>query len=179
EAGAIVPTEDIPELIRQARMQWRRLVIAHQSRREESADQAGGDAVVKPLRTARLISTERFSHAHVTPVTLSPQQADAALERLLGYCRQRGDELDAREKTTPTGLRQRAQEEVVRAYQAAPPSAFYTLRMPTGMGKTLAALRVGLEACRTGRAERIVYVAPYLTILSQAVKEMREATELE
>lgn len=179
EAGGIVSPEDIPELIRQARMQWRRLVIAHQSRRVESADEAGDDVVVKRLRTARLISADRFSVAQVTPVALSPQQADAALERLLGYCRQRGDELGAREKTTLTGLRQRAQEEVVRAYQAAPSSAFYTLRMPTGMGKTLAALRVGLEACRTGRAERIVYVAPYLTILSQAVKEMREATELE
>ena len=50
----------------------------------------------------------------------------------------------------------------------------YKLEVPTGGGKTLASLRFALEHAKTHGLDRIIYVAPYLTILSQTAKEIRE-----
>lgn len=168
----------LPELLKHAPRQWRRSVIVHQSRRMDVAD-AGDEVVAKRMRTAKLIGADRFSVAKVAMRRLTVDEAGEALRRVEQFCRLRGKQLDEERQATLTSLRQRAQDDAVRTYLATPPARFYTLRLPTGMGKTLAALRTGLEACRSGRAQRIVYVAPYLTILSQAADEIRRATGLE
>ena len=72
--------------------------------------------------------------------------------------------------------RRELQESAVNNYLAHPASSVYTLFLPTGYGKTLTGLRVALEALRTGRCTRILYVAPYISILSQAAKVIRDAT---
>jgi CRISPR-associated helicase Cas3/CRISPR-associated endonuclease Cas3-HD len=72
--------------------------------------------------------------------------------------------------------RQELQEYAVNAYLSRPTAPVYTLFLPTGYGKTLTGLRVALEALRTGRCTRIVYVAPFISILSQAAQVIREAT---
>lgn len=50
----------------------------------------------------------------------------------------------------------------------------YCLPVPTGGGKTLASLRYALEHCRRFNKRRIIYTAPYLSILEQNAKEIRE-----
>lgn len=49
----------------------------------------------------------------------------------------------------------------------------YCLPVPTGGGKTLASLRYALEHSRIFNKRRIVYIAPYLSILEQNAKEIR------
>lgn len=49
------------------------------------------------------------------------------------------------------------------------------LTLPTGSGKTLASLRYAVAHAKTHRAERIFYIIPYTSILSQNVEVIRRA----
>ncbi|MCD7777755.1 MAG: CRISPR-associated helicase Cas3', partial [Clostridiales bacterium] len=49
----------------------------------------------------------------------------------------------------------------------------YCLPVPTGGGKTLASLRFALEHCRLHNKKRIIYTAPYLSILEQNASEIK------
>ncbi len=53
----------------------------------------------------------------------------------------------------------------------------YKLEVPTGGGKTLASVRFALEHARKHGLDRIIYVIPYLSILSQTAKEIRSALD--
>lgn len=75
--------------------------------------------------------------------------------------------------------RQWVQEQCLLRYERNPNHSVYTLVLPTGMGKTLTATRLALRACALGHCDRIIYVAPYLSILSQATGDIRRATDLD
>ena len=73
-------------------------------------------------------------------------------------------------------MRGRLSASALAGYLAHADASIFALLLPTGFGKTLTGLRVALEACKTERCRRIIYVAPYLSILSQAAKEIADAT---
>ena len=50
------------------------------------------------------------------------------------------------------------------------------LIVPTGGGKTLSSLRFAIEYCRQHNKEKIIYVAPFLSILEQNSDEIRSIT---
>ncbi len=126
---------------------------------------------------ARLIYADRRHAADRKPVSLASAQGETALRRFDEHCRAEA------EKTRTEGVseellraRQQKQSEALAAYQACVESHFLTLLLPTGYGKTLAGLRVALEAIRAGRCRRILYVAPYISILSQSARVLEQAT---
>ncbi|MDD4187968.1 MAG: CRISPR-associated helicase Cas3' [Bacilli bacterium] len=51
----------------------------------------------------------------------------------------------------------------------------YTLTVPTGGGKTFASLNYALHHSKLYNKERIIYVAPYTSIIEQNAKEIRKA----
>jgi len=69
-------------------------------------------------------------------------------------------------------LRNKMSEE---CFKFAPkPTGIYCLAIPTGGGKTLSALRFALEHAQIHKKTKIVYIAPYLSILEQNAKVIRE-----
>lgn len=59
------------------------------------------------------------------------------------------------------------------------PRGAYTLTVPTGGGKTLAALRFALEHARVHSLERVVFVSPYISIVEQNAAVARAILEPE
>ncbi|MGI5900457.1 MAG: CRISPR-associated helicase Cas3' [Christensenellales bacterium] len=54
----------------------------------------------------------------------------------------------------------------------------YQLLVPTGGGKTLSSLRLALHNCEEYSKERIIYVIPYLSIIDQTAKSLRDILNL-
>ncbi|MEE8738951.1 MAG: CRISPR-associated helicase Cas3' [Bifidobacterium sp.] len=57
-------------------------------------------------------------------------------------------------------------------------TGIYKLAVPTGGGKTLASLRFALHHALRTRKNRIIYVAPYLTITTQTTQSFRNVLDL-
>jgi CRISPR-associated endonuclease/helicase Cas3 len=128
---------------------------------------------------AKLIFADRRHAAEWEPDSFPADDANPAIARHAEYCRNEAEE--ARKKGADGSLlraRKERQAEAVQTYMRHPDQHVFTLLLPTGYGKTLSGLRVALEAVRTGRCKRIVYVAPYISILSQAAKVIEDATGL-
>lgn len=53
-------------------------------------------------------------------------------------------------------------------------TGIYTLSCPTGSGKTLSSLRFAVNHAKLKNKDRIFYIIPYITILDQSAKEVKE-----
>jgi CRISPR-associated endonuclease/helicase Cas3 len=62
-------------------------------------------------------------------------------------------------------------------YAANRPKGIYQLDVPTGGGKTLSSLRFALSHAKIHEAEHVIYVIPYLSVLDQTAKDIKEALQ--
>ncbi len=165
---------------------WEWLRFKRQGRVRTLVDQAEGplslapEAFQLPSLATSLVAADRFHAGEFQLDALTPDESEAGVARLESYCATRARDALRRGASQAIVLqRDQLQREAVKRYRANSEAHFFSLTLPTGFGKTLTALRVALEACRQGRCRRVIYVAPYLAILSQAALEIANATGLE
>jgi len=130
--------------------------------------------------TGRLIAADRLSASGISAdSSLSSDKADTALRVFKGNLEEKHRKALKDGHVLMADKRSAVHEQALTAYRDNAGATWFDLSLPVGWGKTLISLRVALEHAAAEQAERIVYVAPYLSILSQAAKEIREVTGLE
>lgn len=126
---------------------------------------------------ARLVYADRSHAADWVPEVWPSERASVSIRRHAEVCA--AEEIQARQKGASEAIiqaRRDLQGKALAGYRAAPDATAYTLFLPTGYGKTLTGLRVALEAVSAGRCRRLIYVAPYISILSQSAGVIEHAT---
>lgn len=167
--------------------QWRKRVLRDRMKclkRKKAGEGSEGTlaqaAYSIPDAMAQLVVADRYHAGGLQETFLECAKAKFGQETLTKNCK-RKEKVAIADGANPAlvGLRQSIQQKVLRTYRNHSQERFYTLCLPTGYGKTLSALRIGLDACVSGHCRRILYVAPYLSILSQNTVEISETTGIE
>ncbi len=137
------------------------------------------------LENHLLIASDRLHAARIDDEqinnsVITSSQAMDILHRISVFCSRRTEELGSAGAShlllKKRGLcRTNAQD----IFKDTENTKIYTLELPTGYGKTLTALSVALSSIARGECQRIIYVAPYISILSRAADEIRKATGLD
>lgn len=161
---------------------WRKNASRHIKARIDVSNSRYKEACKINVRTntSRLISADRFDAAKIRENRFEQNAAVDTLDFFLKYC-----DLRAREVVrngVPGHMvktRRKIQEGVYYSWLSNCDRKFFSNILPTGYGKTLSALCVALDSCARGKTSRIVYVAPYLSILSQASQEIATAAGME
>ncbi len=117
--------------------------------------------------TTSLIAGDRFDVRTVDTVWLAPKQHRQHQRYLEQFCRENGNHPLAT-------VRVKAQADIMAQLAQRADARFYTLEMPTGYGKTVTALKMGAWFGEQQGYRKIVYVAPYLSILEQTSHVIEE-----
>lgn len=120
--------------------------------------------------TSILIASDRFDISPVENPRFSKDDWTNIQEHIERYC-QKGV------KHPLAKIRSDAQQSVLEQWKINQISSFYVLEMPTGYGKTITALKLASEIGKSDGLSKIVYVAPYLSILEQNADSIRKSTE--
>jgi CRISPR-associated endonuclease/helicase Cas3 len=128
---------------------------------------------------AKLIFADRRHAAEWEPDVFAREAVEESIRQHAKHCQQ--ETKQARMNGADESLvraREQLQAEALETYSRHPDQHVFTLLLPTGYGKTLTGLRIGLESLRTGECNRLIYVAPYLSILSHNAKVIERATNV-
>ena len=135
-------------------------------------------AAIEALRlpTSRFIAADRFDAAAIDmDPGIEAGAVRLGLERLQVFFSEKQRDTVALGGERMAQFRTRAQKEVLAGLERSK-TWLTTLQMPTGMGKTLVAIAHGLYTMEARGKTRLIYVAPYLSIVSQTAQIIREAT---
>ncbi|QGP92359.1 Type III restriction enzyme, res subunit [Neomoorella glycerini] len=144
-----------------------------------------GASLALQLENSRLICADRV-HAAGFLTEDSPEEyitsecARQILQSIDDFCKKRRQALEATgaAKLLLDG-REKWRQKALKEFSKEAGANVFTLELPTGYGKTLTSLSIALKAIEQGLCRKIIYVAPYLSILSQATEEIARSTGLE
>ena len=113
------------------------------------------------------LSTEKHFNKDISEMRLSlGLQTDDLIEKL-------DKEFSEKSKKGEINqLRNDARDQVVK--KADMPCGFYSLALPTGMGKTLTSMSWALHHAKKNNLKRIIIVLPYINIIDQTAQELKK-----
>ncbi|MBO8138268.1 MAG: CRISPR-associated helicase Cas3' [Desulfotomaculum sp.] len=129
-------------------------------------------SILQELRTltAILIASDRFD---IKPV--EDQRIFEDYNQLNMYIK---EICDKGKNHSLASIREEAQTTILDQWQQQKEARFFTLQMPTGYGKTLTAIKLAVKMYQQQSLAKIIYVAPYLSILEQNAKAIEEALKI-
>lgn len=119
--------------------------------------------------TSVFISSDRFEIEPVQDKRLTKSDWQLIKKEVNHYCKQ--GNLQSLSK-----LRSQAQATILEKWKKNKNRVYYVLEMPTGYGKTVTALKIATEIGKKNGHSKIIYVAPYLSILEQNSEAIEKAT---
>lgn len=119
------------------------------------------------MLTTALIASDRF---HVTPTETTVFKKKDHTQNI-----KKIDEICHKNQDKPMSeVRSNAQESILKQLEQNSLHKIYTLEMPTGYGKTITAIKMATWLGEEQGYEKIIYVAPYLSILEQTSNVIEE-----
>lgn len=120
------------------------------------------------MLTTSLISGDRFDVRNIETSWINKEKHIKYSKNIDKFCK--GNQGHPLSK-----IRMESQINIKEQLEQNPNEYFYTLDMPTGYGKTITALKIATELGQKQGYKKILYVAPYLSILEQTSKTIEEA----
>lgn len=127
-------------------------------------------SVWRELTTA-LIAGDRLHVAPMDYSSFTTTDYEMQNQAVTEFCQSAADQSMA-------DIRNAAQQQILNQITSDPLRRMYTLEMPTGYGKTITALKIATWLGKEQGYGKIVYVAPYLSILEQTSRVMENALRI-
>lgn len=118
--------------------------------------------------TASLISADRMDIQSIKDVRIARNEWLEVDRNISHFCK-KGDQHPL------SKIRTNAQQSIIKQWRENSDKSMFVLEMPTGYGKTLTSLRLASEIGKERGHSKIIYVAPYLSVLSQNAHELEKA----
>lgn len=118
--------------------------------------------------TTSLISGDRFDVQSLNTQWLQKAQHLENADKIRQYC-------EEHRYHSLSPLRIKAQKDIMEQLEQHSNHRFYTLNMPTGYGKTMTSLKIATWFGEKQGYKKIIYVAPYLSILGQTAQVIEKA----
>ena len=120
--------------------------------------------------TTSIISSDRFNVGDVESTWISKRANEKYIKNINIFC-------EKNQNQPLSATRMKAQTQVMNILAKQPNERFYNLSMPTGYGKTITALKMANWFVEKQNFKKIVYVAPYLSILEQTSETIGKAMD--
>lgn len=120
--------------------------------------------------TTVFISSDRFEIESVSDKRINKNDWNSIKQKIEEFCQQGS-------KKSLSSIRSIAQYDILTQWKKMKDRTYYVLEMPTGYGKTVTALKLATEIGKEKGQSKIVYVAPYLSILEQNSEAIEKATK--
>lgn len=120
------------------------------------------------LLTSILISADRFDIEYVYDQRFNQDDWLKINNHIKQFCEKGKD-------SSLGKIRTNAQKSILDQWKKRMNERFYILEMPTGYGKTVTALKLASKMAKNKKMSKIIYVAPYLSIIEQNAQAIEQA----